>query len=147
MLCPRCETSLALKGHGVLRDAHGVFVPASALKRQVNLGAVAAMAAAFDRGQHSGIGCPSCRAAMQQARVPLPEQADMTVHGCLACGAWWIDAPELERLRAAMLSRPRTPPPRVLGGYGGTTVSRGEGGWGLAELVSSVLTNLGAFVA
>lgn len=142
-VCPRCAGILALGGEGLLRDAHGVFLPASAIRGSVDRGGAAMLAAAIGRGATGPLACPSCRSPMRVARVPIPGQPDLEVDGCLVCGGCWFDRGELGRLRAAMLARPRETP-RVLGGYGGNTVSRGVGHYSLAEFVSLLLQSADA---
>lgn len=142
--CPRCDGVLVLGGQGLLRDAHGVFLPRSAIRGSVDRGGAAMLAMAMERGEPIALACPSCRAPMRLTRVPLPDQPDLELDGCAACGGCWFDSGELGRLRAAMLGRAREKP-RVLGGYGGTTMSRGTGRFALAEFVSLLVQSAGAF--
>lgn len=141
--CPRCGGQLSLQPGGLFRDAHGVFLPASALRRQADYRVAAELTASLQRGAKSVSPCPSCRSALREVELTGPPT--LKLDGCSECGGFWFDEGELERLRAAMLSRKQTKP-RTVGGYGGTAIARGASTSPVAEGIYSSLTGLGGFL-
>src|SRR5687767_12996016 len=101
--CPRCGGQLALRPGGVFHDEHGVFLPASALRRQGDYRVAAELGASLARGAKTASPCPSCRSALRGVELPGPPR--LRLDGCVECGGFWFDTEELEALRRAMLSR------------------------------------------
>lgn len=141
--CPRCEGPLELQRSGILRDAHGVFVPESQLRQRSSYQALALLRASLQSGEATLMPCPSCRAPLVEATLQGPPR--LTVDGCARCNGFWFDKGELDALRRAMLGRSHEKP-RTLGGYGGSSVARGSAASPAVESAYATLTSLGAFL-
>lgn len=48
-------------------------------------------------GDHPNANCPKCESALTS--VSPPDEPDLIIDRCLACGGFWLDSGELDRMR------------------------------------------------